>query len=153
MAIIDKNRDDNNFFVKSSNIATTSVYSDLSLQMTGFTLNQSSTHKEAGIVKDIEAVKQSVKNLVLTNFFERPFHPEIGGNVTAKLFEPADRFTAIEIRDEIKEVLKNFEPRVNGVNVEVFDNLDANAFVVNIGFNVIYLQVETEVSFNLQRLR
>ena len=153
MAILDKNRDDKDFFVKSSNIATSSVYSDLSLEMTGLTLNSVSTHKEAGIVKDIEAVKQSVKNLVLTNFFERPFHPEIGGNVTSKLFEPADKFTAIQIRDEIKEVLKNYEPRVNGVNIEVFDNLDANAFVVNIGFNVIYLQVETEVSFNLQRLR
>jgi len=157
MPIIDKNRNDNGVFVKSSNIATSSVYSDLSLEMTGLKPNLLPTdppaHKEAGIVKDLEAVKQSVKNLVLTNFFERPFHPEIGGNVTAKLFEPADKFTAIEIRDEIKEVLKNFEPRVNGVNVEVFDNLDANAFLVNIAFNVIYLQEETEVSFNLQRLR
>jgi len=148
MAIIDKNRNDNGVFVKSSNIATSSVYSDLDLLF--------SIHPNLDDItplKDVEAVKQSVKNLVLTNFFERPFHPEIGGNVTAKLFEPADKFTAIEIRDEIKEVLKNFEPRVNGVNVEVFDNLDANAFLVNIAFNVIYLQEETEVSFNLQRLR
>lgn len=148
MAILDKNRDDNDVFVKSSNIATTSVYSDLNLLMPIH-----ATRNDIVPLKDIEAVKQSVKNLVLTNFFERPFHPEIGGNVTSKLFEPADKFTAIEIRDEIKEVLKNYEPRVNGVNVEVFDNLDANAFVVNIGFNVIYLQEETEVSFNLQRLR
>lgn len=148
MATLDKNRDDNDVFVKSSNIATTSVYSDLNLLMPIH-----ATRNDIVPLKDIEAVKQSVKNLVLTNFFERPFHPEIGGNVTSKLFEPADKFTAIEIRDEIKEVLKNYEPRVNGVNVEVFDNLDANAFVVNIGFNVIFLQEETEVSFNLQRLR
>ena len=148
MAILDKNRNDNNVFVKSSNIATNSVYSDLNLLMPLHPIL-----KDIPPLKDIEAVKQSVKNLVLTNFFERPFHPEIGGNVTSKLFEPADKFTAIEIRDEIKEVLKNYEPRVNGVNVEVFDNLDANAFLVNIAFNVIYLQAETEVSFNLQRLR
>ena len=148
MAIIDKNRNDNDVFVKSSNIASSSVYSDLDLL---FPIHPA--RNDITPLKYIEAVKQSVKNLVLTNFFERPFHPEIGGNVTSKLFEPADKFTAIEIRDEIKEVLKNFEPRVNGVNVEVFDNLDANAFVVNIGFNVIFLQVETEVSFNLQRLR
>jgi phage baseplate assembly protein W len=104
-------------------------------------------------LRDIDAVKQAVKNLVLTNLFERPFHPEIGGNVTSKLFEPADKFTAIEIRDEIREVLKIFEPRVTGVRVQVFDNSDANAYVVNIGFTVINLQLETEVSFNLQRLR
>jgi hypothetical protein len=148
MAILDKNRNDNNVFVKSSNIATSSVYSDLDLL---FPIHPN--RDDITPLKDLEAVKQSVKNLVLTNFFERPFHPEIGGNVTSKLFEPADKFTAIEIRDEIKEVLKKYEPRVNGVNVEVFDNLDANAFIVNIAFNVIYLQVETEVSFNLQRLR
>ena len=148
MAILDKNRNGNDVFVKSSNIATNSVYSDLNLLMPIHPIL-----KDIPPLKDLEAVKQSVKNLVLTNFFERPFHPEIGGNVTSKLFEPADKFTAIEIRDEIKEVLKNYEPRVNGVNVEVFDNLDANAFLVNIAFNVIYLQAETEVSFNLQRLR
>lgn len=135
-------------FQKSSNIATNSVYSDLNLL---FPIHPNLD--DITPLKDIDAVKQSVKNLVLTNFFEKPFHPEIGGNVTSKLFEPADKFTAIEIRDEIKEVLKNYEPRVNGVKVEVFDNIDANAFVVTIMFNVIFLQLETEVSFNLQRLR
>ena len=79
-------------------------------------------------LRDIDAVRQSVKNLVLTNFFERPFHPELGSNVTALLFEPADQFTGIAIRDEIQKVVEEFEPRVNNVVVQVFADIDANRY-------------------------
>lgn len=148
MAIIDYNKDSKGVFDKSQNISKTKVYSDLDLSFVKHPKLSDITP-----LRDIDAVKQAVKNLVLTNFYERPFHPEIGGNVSAKLFEPADRFTALEIRDEIKQVLKKYEPRVNGVKVQVFDESDANRYVVNIIFNIIFLQVQTEVSFNLQRLR
>lgn len=151
MAILDYNKKttgQSQVFDKSSNISKVDVYSDLDLFFTKHPILNDITP-----LRDIDAVKQAVVNLVLTNFYERPFHPEIGGNVSAKLFEPADRFTASEIRDEIKEVLKNYEPRVNGVNVAVYDQSDANAYTVTIAFNVIYLQAETEVTFNLQRLR
>jgi len=151
MAILDYNKKttgQSQVFDKSSNISKVDTYSDLDLFFTKHPIL-----KDITPLRDIDAVKQAVVNLVLTNFYERPFHPEIGGNVSAKLFEPADRFTASEIRDEIKEVLKNHEPRVNGVNVAVYDQSDANAYTVTIAFNVIYLQAETEVTFNLQRLR
>tara|TARA_R110000764_G_scaffold174029_1_gene260600 strand:- start:104 stop:550 length:447 start_codon:yes stop_codon:yes gene_type:complete len=148
MAILDYNKKTTGQFDKSSNISKVGVYSDLDLFFTKHPILNDITP-----LRDIDAVKQAVVNLVLTNFYERPFHPEIGGNVSTKLFEPADRFTASEIRDEIKEVLKNYEPRVNGVNVAVYDQSDANAYTVTIAFNVIFLQAETEVTFNLQRLR
>jgi len=151
MAILDYNKKttgQSQVFDKSSNISKVDTYSDLDLFFIKHPILNDITP-----LRDIDAVKQAVVNLVLTNFYERPFHPEIGGNVSAKLFEPADRFTASEIRDEIKEVLKNHEPRVNGVNVAVYDQSDANAYTVTIAFNVIYLQAETEVTFNLQRLR
>jgi len=151
MAILDYNQKktgQSRVFDKSSNISKGDTYSDLDLFFKKHPILNDITP-----LRDLDAVKQAVVNLVLTNFFERPFHPEIGGNVTSKLFEPADRFTASEIRDEIKEVLKNHEPRVNGVNVSVFDRSDANAYTVNIEFNIIFLQTETEVTFNLQRLR
>jgi hypothetical protein len=61
--------------------------------------------KDITPLKDIDAVKQSVKNLVMTNFYERPFRPDIGSGVTGLLFEPADSFTGMALRDEIKEVL------------------------------------------------
>tara|TARA_B110000902_G_C13960639_1_gene457262 strand:- start:68 stop:514 length:447 start_codon:yes stop_codon:yes gene_type:complete len=148
MAILDYNKKTTGQFDKSSNISKVGTYSDLDLSFTKHPIL-----KDITPLRDIDAVKQAVVNLVLTNFYERPFHPEIGGNVSTKLFEPADRFTASEIRDEIKEVLKNYEPRVNGVNVAVYDQSDANAYTVTIAFNVIFLQAETEVTFNLQRLR
>jgi phage baseplate assembly protein W len=145
MAIVDSNK---RVGGGASNVATQRIYSDLNLDFI-----KNSATDDISPLKDIEAVKQSVKNLVLTNFFERPFHPEIGGNVTAKLFEPADQFTAIDIRDEIKQVLMKYEPRVDQVQVAVYDNSDENAYIVDIAFNVVFLQIETEVSFNLQRLR
>tara|TARA_Y100000004_G_scaffold194000_1_gene257673 strand:+ start:1029 stop:1484 length:456 start_codon:yes stop_codon:yes gene_type:complete len=151
MAILDYNKKttgESKVFDKSSNISKVVTYSDLDLS---FLIHP--VLNDVTPLRDLDAVKQAVKNLVLTNFYERPFHPEIGGNVSAKLFEPADRFTASEIRDEIKEVLRKYEPRVNGVNVSVYDRSDANAYTVNIAFNIIFLQIQTDVTFNLQRLR
>jgi len=135
-------------FKQSSNVGKNKVYSDLNLEFI-----KHPQRLDIIPLKDIDAVKQSVKNLVLTNFYERPFHPEIGGNVSSKLFEPADAITGIAIKREILQVLKDWEPRVNGVKVEVFDNIDANEIIVNIIYNVIYLQMTSEVTFNLQRLR
>ena len=135
-------------FKQSSNVSKNKVYSDLNLEFL-----QHPDRLDIIPLKDIDAVKQSVKNLVLTNFYDRPFHPEIGGNVSSKLFEPADTITGISIKSEILQVLKDFEPRVNRVRVEVFDNVDENELIVNIIYNIIYLQMTSEVTFNLQRLR
>tara|TARA_R110002167_G_scaffold348706_1_gene560127 strand:+ start:3743 stop:4180 length:438 start_codon:yes stop_codon:yes gene_type:complete len=145
MAIVDSNK---RVGGGASNVATQKSYSDLNLD---FRVNGNS--KDINPLTDVYAVKQSVKNLVLTNFFEKPFHPEIGGNVTSKLFEPADIFTAIDIETEIKKVIMRYEPRIKGVNVQVSDNSETNEYVVDIAFTIIYLQQKTEVSFNLQRLR
>ncbi len=109
--------------------------------------------RDLASVKDLDAVKQAVKTLVLTNFNERPFHPEIGSNVTALLFEPADAFTANAIKEEIIYVLKKYEPRTNGHTVEVSDNSDRNAYEVTIGFNIIFSPTREEINFYLQRLR
>ena len=65
------------------------LYKDIALSF-----ERNSNTKDVIIKKDIAAVKQSVKNLILTNHFERPFHPEIGSNVTAILFEPMTPITA-----------------------------------------------------------
>ena len=109
--------------------------------------------KDISAVKDLDAVKHAVKNLVLTNFNERPFHPEIGSNVTALLFEPADNFTSMAIKEEILYVLKKYEPRTSGHTVEVIDNSERNSYEVTIGFNVIFSPKREEINFYLQRLR
>ncbi len=98
-------------------------------------------------------MRNSVKNLILTNFGERPFQSKLGSNVTALLFEPADQFTAIQMKKEIDRLLKDHEPRVNAVKIKILDDVDANAYRVSIKFNVITQNTTTEVELGLQRLR
>jgi phage baseplate assembly protein W len=102
---------------------------------------------------DIDAVKNSVKNLILTNFFERPFRPWIGSNLSALLFEPADSFTIISIREEIKKVLRKYEPRVDDVTVEVKDQSDRNSYTVTLGFRVISVDEQVDITLYLKRIR
>ena len=133
----------------SKNVAQSTFYTDLPLffkEVHDFT-------KDIPSEKDIYAVKHAVKNLILTNFNERPFHPEIGSNVTALLFEPADTFTSTAIKDEILYVLKKYEPRTTGHTVEITDNSERNAYEITIGFTVIFSQKREEINFYLQRLR
>ena len=109
--------------------------------------------RDISAIKDLDAVRHAVKNLILTNFNERPFHPEIGSNVVAMLFEPADDFTANAIRDEILYVLQQHEPRTADHVVEITDNSERNSYEITIGFNVIFSPKREEINFYLQRLR
>lgn len=132
----------------ASNVSKTVKYSDLNLALPIHPVLNDITP-----LRDIDAVKQAIKNLVLTNFNERPFHPELGSGLTELLFENADAFTAIAIRDEITRVIEDHEPRVNNVNVDVTESFDNNAVSVTVSFNVVFANQEGEVSFNLQRIR
>ena len=104
-------------------------------------------------INDIDAVKQSVKNLILTNFGERPFQSKIGSNVTSLLFELVSPFTVEALRRNIETTLREQEPRVNGVIVNIFDDADRNAYIVKLNYNVVSLNVNVETSFFLRRLR
>ena len=143
VASSDKNIDG----VRPIDVATT-LFADLALP---FNLHPNT--RDIRPITDLNAIRSAVKNLVLTNFGERPFHPEIGGNVTSLLFETADFFTADAMRGEIQRVLYRFEPRIEDVVVQVFDDMDRNAFKVNIAFNITDSSVEQEVSFYLTRIR
>lgn len=113
-------------------------------------------HPTSGDVRpltDIDAVKQSVKNLVMTNFLERPFAPNLGSNVTSLLFEPMDGFTAMAMKGEIVRVLTEHESRINGVMVDINDESDRNAYHVTIEFNVVFAQDRQDVNFYLERTR
>ena len=101
----------------------------------------------------VEAVKRSVRNLIQTNHFERPFHPELGGNVRALLFEPLNMFTAMNIQKEIAEVLTNFEPRAQIIQIQASPNLDTNSYFVSINFKVLGIPQAITVETMLERLR
>ena len=101
----------------------------------------------------VEAVKRSVRNLIQTNHFERPFHPELGVNVRALLFEPLNMFTAMNLEKKIAEVLLNFEPRAQINQVRAEPNVDQNSFFVSINFKVVGIPGVVTVETMLERLR
>jgi phage baseplate assembly protein W len=104
-------------------------------------------------VEDVEAVKRSVKNLIQTNHYERPFHPEIGSDVRALLFENMTPLTALNLERKVQEVLVNFEPRAKVTSVVAEPNVDANSYHLQISFYVVGIQTPVVVETFLQRLR
>ena len=97
---------------------------------------------DVATVTDVNAVKRSVRNLLLTNHYDRPFHPEIGSNVTALLFENFGPITGNQLSRAIEEMISNFEPRARVETVECYPVLDANSYDVRIYFYVENLPAE-----------
>ena len=104
-------------------------------------------------LSNIEAVKRSVRNLINTNFYERPFHPEIGSNVRSILFEPVSPIVASVLERHVKDVIENFEPRAELIDVQVSDNADANEYRVQIKFYVVNSSDIVDMNIFLERLR
>jgi len=99
-------------------------------------------------------VKASVKNLILTNYYERGFHPEIGSNVRSALFENVTPMIAARLGRNIEDVVNNFEPRADLISVTVRANIDANAYEASIKFNVVNSQTDEQtINLFLERLR
>ena len=113
------------------------VYKDLNLN---FTTNPVTSHVTT--VTDVNAVKRSVRNLLLTNHYDRPFHPEIGSNVQALLFENFGPITANQLTRTIEEMIANFEPRARVESVECFPLQDRNTYDVRIYFYVENMPAE-----------
>ena len=113
-------------------------------------------HPVTGLVKALtnrESVKQSVKNIVLTNHYERPYNPFLGGDVLSKLFEPMTPITEYEVTTNIKQALENFEPRADVLEVVVDAKEDLNALEVSITFNIINEIDPVTVNVLLERVR
>ena len=108
---------------------------------------------DVNVVEDVIAIKRAVKNLVQTNFYERPFQPELGCGVRELLFENFTPMTGIFLKRKIEEVLINYEPRIDLQNVRVDDDQDNNRLVVDIYFYVVGVPGPQVVTTFLQRLR
>ena len=125
------------------------VYSDLDLFF-----GQNNRTKDINVLTDVQAVKRSVRNLVLLNAFEKPFHPEISSGVRDTLFENMTPVTAIILSRHVEDVIRNFEPRANLVGVYAVPNLDKNEYAVTIEFYVVNTPTElVELTLPLERLR
>ncbi len=114
---------------------STFIYKDLNMFFT-----KHPTSKDVSKVTDIQAIKRAVRNLVLLNQGEKPFHPEIGGNVHGSLFENFTPLTEIELQVAIEGTLNRWEPRVIVEEVKVNDNdgysLDQNKLGITISFSI-----------------
>ena len=105
-------------------------------------------------VTDIQAVKRSIRNLVLLNAYEKPFHPEIAGDVRALLFENMTPLTSAVIARKVQDVIENFEPRARLTGVNATPNFDRNAYELSVYFYVVNAPTElVEVDALLERLR
>lgn len=104
-------------------------------------------------INDIEAIKRSVRSLVLTDKYERLLDPKIGSNIRAMLFEPMDGTTAVSLNSFIQETIRNYEPRANLIQVQVVPDYDRNHYQVNIVFGVTFSEQVVQIQFFLERIR
>ena len=124
-------------------------YTDLDLFF-----SKKSSDSDISKVTDIQAVKRSIRNLVLLNPYEKPFHPEIAGGVREMLFELMTPITAQIIAKQVENVINNFEPRARLVGVRVQPDLDRNLYELTIEFYVVNAPTElVDMSVMLERLR
>jgi len=125
------------------------VYSDVD-----FAFRMNPVTSDVAVKRDVEAVKQSVINILSTSRGERPFMPDFGGNIRAYLFETVDAATVSLIEEEIQSALTNYEPRVRVLSVDVDDLSDQNAINIKLEIEILSPTntVET-VEFVVERLR
>ena len=112
------------------------------------------SNKDIIKVTDVQAVKRSVRNLVLLNHYEKPFHPEIGSGVRDMLFELMTPITAVILATHVEDVIENFEPRARLVGVRADPDLDRNAYDLTIEFYVVNVPTElVTLQVMLERVR
>ena len=124
------------------------VYSDLDIDF--------KVHPITGklkVLKNAEAVKRALKNLILTKKFERPYEPLFGTNVVYSLFENFDNLTVTYLRNEIKQAIQNFEPRVTLNDIKIQADDDNNLLIIKIYFFVNNQTEPVELTITTERIR
>lgn len=124
------------------------VFKDLDLNFTAHPIKKD-------IVKHVNeyAIINSVKNLILTNHFERPFRPEIGSGVSNLLFENVDPLVAAQLERAIQETISNYEPRVSLSEVIATAYPDDNRYSITLTFFIINSPNPITIDFFLERIR
>lgn len=101
----------------------------------------------------VEALKRSVRNLILTNFYDRPFRSYIGSNAQKLLFENANPLTSNFLKDAINEVLTNYEPRIAVRGIQVNFDIDNNGYNVVLAFSIVNNNLPVVINLFLERIR
>lgn len=133
----------------SIRVARKRLYSDIDLSLNANIISEAG---KGDIYKktDAAAVKQSIKNLLLTNRFEKPYRPAFGANLGSKLFELIDETSGNEVIDLVKKSIERYEPRAKILNIKVFSNPDNYSLSVTLEFRIINTNVSESLSMNFR---
>ena len=126
----------------------TKKYSDLNLDF-----HVHPVSKDIIPLTDAESVKRSIRNLLLTNYNERPFNPNFGGNLRSLLFEPVNMATSHSIKSWVSNAIERFEPRASLINVIVIPSIDENQYSVTIVYAINNISETVTQDIFLERLR
>lgn len=129
-------------------IARKNDYSDLDLDFMPHPTTKDVMKKTSN-----EAIKRSVRNLLLTNFYDRPFQSYIGSNALKLLFENATPITTTFLKDAIRETLKTFEPRIRVEDLEVKFDFDNNGYNVKLYYTIVNRNEPAVITLFLERIR
>lgn len=129
-------------------IESTRTFRDLDLN---FTIHP--VRKDVNTHKNEYAIINSVKNLVLTNHYERPFRPEIGSSIRRLLFENIDPIIAAQLERAVVETIENFEPRVQVSTITALPDPDRNGYSMQLEFFIINRAEPITINFFLERIR
>lgn len=132
--------------VSGKSLSRSRSFTDLAIGMA-----RNANTKDVAVVKNDNAIKQAVRNLIMTTPGEKPFQPLVGSNISQLLFEPLDDFTEDAIRQEIINTINRFEPRVRLETVEVIGNFSRNTFDVTVEYRIVGIPIVETIEFVLQR--
>ena len=124
------------------------IYSDID-----FTFTKKPVTGDIALSYDTQAVIRSIRNLLSTRHYERPFNPDLGSNLDALLFEIVSPLTSNALKNEITETIENYEPRAILKDVSVQPQPDKNAYDVTITFYIENATLPTTVTLLLERNR
>ena len=130
----------------SKNVAIKSAYKDLDLMFTAHPITGDVATKS-----DSDAVRRAVRNIVMTNYYERPFKPSFGGNIRGLLFELDTDRKLNRAKKQLAETIQDFEPRVE--NVKCIFNSEGNSLNVTVYYNIKNGLTGQEVNFTVNRAR
>jgi phage baseplate assembly protein W len=127
---------------------STRLFSDIDLNFTAHPVTKDITRRY-----DENAIKTSIKNLLLTRNYERPFHSEIGSPIRALMFELPGPMFDVMLQRAVVDVINNFEPRVELIDVIVNDASDLNAVYITVEFKIVNTERPITLDLALERAR
>lgn len=109
--------------------------------------------QDVGLKFDANAVKQSVKNLIFMSYYDKPRNPGLAGNIRNLLFELVTPITAINIEQAVRDVIEQYEPRADLIDVRVATTQGGHGYNITIEYNILNETEPQNIDLLLERIR